>query len=161
MEVEVKQVESLRFVGVRVEFFNSKHSVKEAVNELKKRVMEIRNIKDSSTIFGITTFQINYVVDPNNLIYYVCYEVSKFDEIHNGLEAVLLPSHAYATISYKGSMSQCQEAYRALDNWVKVNGYEQDKEASNFDIYTAQHNWHEPEHIENELTIYKAINKSK
>ncbi|WP_274366026.1 GyrI-like domain-containing protein [Paenibacillus thermotolerans] len=161
MTVEIKDLGKLRFVGIRVEFSNANQSVREAVEQLKNRRNEIKNITEPNTIYGITTFQIHYVTDPNNLVYYVCYKVNEFEEIRNGLEPIVLPPHQYARIDYVGPMSNCQTAYSTLDSWVNENGFAQDKEACNIDVYEQQHHWSEPDRSDNVLTIYKAINKKR
>lgn len=66
---------------------------------------------------------------------YLAVEVERFDNIPYGMLAFALPPRRFLKTTHRGPMSNVQQTYLRLFQWMQENGYEQDRSTLRMERY--------------------------
>ncbi|MFT9598549.1 GyrI-like domain-containing protein [Mesobacillus sp.] len=144
---EVKQLSELKLVGIRVLCPGDQYVIEipKASKVLSERMDEIANVVNPSLQLGA------FVVDHNSNEedgYWVCVEVSEFEEIPKDMVALTIPAQMYAILRHKGANVEIRQAYNELHQWIEANGYQR---LTNKWHLEAFHEWSDPANLDVEL----------
>jgi predicted transcriptional regulator YdeE len=144
---EVKQLSEMKLVGFRVLCPGDKYIVEipKASKVLSERVAEITNVVNPALQHGA------FVVDNSSSEedgYWVCVEVTEFEEIPKDMVALTIPAQMYAILRHKGPNDAIRHAYAELHQWIEANGYQRLTEKWHLEAF---HKWSDPANIDVEL----------
>ncbi|MBT2691667.1 GyrI-like domain-containing protein [Bacillus sp. ISL-55] len=144
---EVKQLPEVKLVGIRVLCPGDQYVIEipKASKVLSERVAEITNVVNPALQHGA------FVVDNSASEedgYWVCVEVSEFEEIPKDMVTLTIPAQMYAVLRHRGANVEIKQAYNELHQWIEANGYQR---LTNKWHLEAFHEWSDPANIDVEL----------
>jgi predicted transcriptional regulator YdeE len=144
---EVKHCSEIKLVGIRVLCGGDEYleEIPKASRQLSERIDEISNVVDRSLQHGA------FVVDNSSERedgYWVCVEVSDYEDIPANMVTLTIPSQRYAVLRHKGSNYKIREAYCDLHQWIEGNGYKRVTDNWHLEVF---HNWSDSQNIDVEL----------
>ncbi|MBT2682806.1 GyrI-like domain-containing protein [Bacillus sp. ISL-37] len=144
---EVKQLPEVKLVGIRVLCPGDQYVIEipKASKVLSERMDEIANVVNPSLQLGA------FIVDHSSNEedgYWVCVEVSEFEEIPKDMVTLTIPAQMYAVLRHRGANVEIMQAYNELHQWIEVNGYQR---LANKWHLEAFHEWSDSANIDVEL----------
>ncbi|GAM13146.1 GyrI-like domain-containing protein [Mesobacillus selenatarsenatis] len=120
---EVKQLSELKLVGIRVLCPGEQYVIEipKASKVLSERMDEIANVVNPSLQLG--AFVVEHSSNEEDG-YWVCVEVSEYEEIPKDMFALTIPAQMYAVLRHRGANVEIKQAYNELHQWIEVNGYQ-------------------------------------
>ncbi|CAM3722645.1 GyrI-like domain-containing protein [Mesobacillus thioparans] len=144
---EIKQCSEIKLVGIRVLCPGDDYikEIPKASKHLNERADEIKNVKNLSLQYG--AFVVDNLADEEDG-YWVCVEVSDFEDIPDDMVTLSIPEQKYAILQYKGSNKKIREAYSELHQWTHEQGFKRLTAKWHLEVF---HDWSNPDEIEVEL----------
>ncbi|WP_144475948.1 GyrI-like domain-containing protein [Cytobacillus oceanisediminis] len=144
---EIKQCSEIKLVGIRVFCPGNEYieEIPKASKQLSERVHEIKNVLNPSLQHG--AFVVDSCSDEEDG-YWVCVEVSDYEDIPENMVTLRIPAQRYAVIRHKGSNEKIRETYSKLHQWIEGNGYRRLMDQWHLEVF---HDWSNPKEIEVEL----------
>lgn len=144
---EVKQLPEKKLVGFRVLCPGDQYIVEipKASKLLSDRTGEIAKTVNPGFQYG--AFVVEHRANEEDG-YWVCVEVSEFEEIPEGMVGLTIPGQMYAILRHKGTNNGIRQAYTELHQWIEANGYRRLPEKWHLEGF---HRWSDPDNIDVEL----------
>jgi predicted transcriptional regulator YdeE len=144
---EVKQFSGKKLVGFRLLCPGDQYIVEipKASKVLSERMDEISNVENPNLQYG--AFVVEHSSNEEDG-YWVCVEVSEFEEIPKDMVTLTIPAQMYAVLRHMGANVEIKQAYNKLHQWIEVNGYQR---LTNKWHLEAFHEWIDPSNIDVEL----------
>ena len=144
---EVKHCSEIKLVGLRVLCPGEEYlyEIPKASKQLSERMDEIKNVVNRSLQHG--AFVVDNSSDEEDG-YWVCVEVSDYENIPEDMVTLTIPSQRYAVVRHKGSNEKIREAYSELHQWIQENGYKRLTDKWHLEVF---HNWSDSQDIDVEL----------
>ncbi len=144
---EIKLCPEIKLVGIRVLCPGDDYikEIPKASKQLSERADEIKNVKNPSLQHG--AFVVDNSSDEQDG-YWVCVEVSDFEDIPDEMVTLTIPEQKYAILHYKGFNEKIREAYSELHQWTNDQGYKRLTSTWHLEVF---HDWSNPDKIEVEL----------
>lgn len=144
---EVKHCSEIKLVGIRVLCQGDEYlkEILKASRQLSERREEITNVVNESLQYG--AFVVDHSSDEEDG-YWVCVEVSDYENIPVDMVTLTIPSQKYAVLRHKGSNKKIREAYSELHQWIKENGYKRATDKWHLEVF---HKWTDSQNIDVEL----------
>ncbi|WLR57478.1 GyrI-like domain-containing protein [Mesobacillus subterraneus] len=144
---EVKQLSEMKLVGFRVLCPGDQYLVEisKASKSLSERTGEIANVVNSVVQYG--AFVVEHSSNEEDG-YWVCVEVSEFEEIPEDMVGLTIPGQMYAVLRYEGANNEIRQAYTELHQWIEANGYRRLTEKWHLEAF---YKWSDPANIDMEL----------
>ncbi|MEK3981538.1 GyrI-like domain-containing protein [Psychrobacillus sp. FSL K6-2836] len=143
----VTELPELKLVGFRVLCPGNQYAVEipKASLKLSERINEIRNVVNPSQQIGA------FVVEnetENEDGYWISVEVTKYENIPNGMVALSVPSQRYAVVRHKGSNNEIKDAYEELHKWIEKSNYQRITNTWHLEKFNT---WNDTENVDVEL----------
>ncbi|MGV2941325.1 GyrI-like domain-containing protein [Mesobacillus sp. LC4] len=144
---EVKHCTEIKLVGIRVLCPGDEYlkEIPKASRQLSERSDEIKNVVDHSLQHG--AFVVDNSSDKEDG-YWVCVEVSDYENIPAGMVTLTIPPQRYAVLRHKGSNEKIREAYSELHQWIQKHGYKRVTDKWHLEVFQ---NWTDSQDIDVEL----------
>ena len=144
---EVKRFSEMKLVGIRVLCPGDQYIVEipRASKRLSERIDEISNVMSPALQHGAFVVE-HYSGEEDG--YWVCVEVSEFEEIPTDMVALTIPAQMYAVLRYKGANGGIRQSYNELHQWIEVNGYQRLTNKWHLEVFRE---WSDPANIDVEL----------
>ncbi|QQZ09910.1 GyrI-like domain-containing protein [Heyndrickxia vini] len=143
----VKILDELLLVGFRVLCSGDQYTneISKTSLRLNTRMSEIKHVINPSQQVGAFVVE-NSSDDEDG--YWICFEVSKYEDIPNDMVTLTIPSQKYAVLRHRGSNVEIMNAYQDLHLWMKENNYRRQKEKWHIERF---YNWIDPKNVDVEL----------
>ncbi len=127
---EIKISEELKLIGRKIETSLSENRIGELWQNLRKRQKEIK-YQINQTSFSVEIYKEGMEMknfSPHTLFEkWAAVEVSKFEDVPDGLEELIISSGKYAVFTFKGLHSSYPEFYNYIfTKWLPTSGYRLD-----------------------------------
>lgn len=118
----VKRLDELKLVGYRVLCPGDQYifEIPKASKRLSGRIREIKQVIDPLIQYGA------FVVDNHSEEedgYWVCVEVTDYEDVPEGMMSLTIPSQLYATLRHLGPNYKIRNIYADLHNWIEANEF--------------------------------------
>lgn len=145
--MQIKELKELKLVGFRVLCSGNQFVVEipKASLKLSERISEIKQVVNPNEQFGAFVVE-NETADEDG--YWVCVEVSQYEDIPTGMVTLTIPTQKYAVMRHKGSNKKIREAYNDLHKWIEDNDYKRLKNRWHLERY---YEWKDTEKVDVEL----------
>ncbi|RSD28783.1 GyrI-like domain-containing protein [Mesobacillus subterraneus] len=144
---EIKQLPEVKLVGFRVLCPGEQYieEIPKASLRLADRLSEIKNVVNPSFQYGA------FIVDAHSEEedgYWVCAEVSDFDEVPASFDKLIIPAQTYAVCRHKGANHKIRDSYEELHKWMKEQKHKRLMDKWHMEIFRS---WSDPENLDVEL----------
>lgn len=133
--MRIEEMGEKKLVGYRVVCEGDQYvqEIPKAVQKLNERLDEIKHLIYPLKQIGAFVAQENTAAEDG---YWVCFEVSHYEQVPQGMVTLTVPSQTYAIQKYKGKPSAIFHAYESLHNWIYNNGYKRLPNLWSLEIYS-------------------------
>lgn len=153
MQPKIIQKEGFSVIGLEYYGANTDGEIPAMWGELNKRIQEIPNRVNSNTCYGVCS-PVEKLAEEFKFFYLAGVEVTRTDQIPEGMVAKSVPAAQYAVFSHKGSPDNLDQTYEyIMGTWLPNSGYEQVM-SPDFELYDQRFN---PESEDSEMFIYIPI----
>lgn len=144
---EVKHFSEMKLVGLRVLCPGDQYIVEipKASKMLRERMDEIANMVNPSLQYGAFVVEHSSSEEDG---YWVCVEVSEFEDIPKDMVTLTIPAQMYAVLRHRGANVEIRQAYNELHQWIEVNGYQRLPNKWHLEAFQE---WSDPANIDVEL----------
>ncbi|WP_226578174.1 GyrI-like domain-containing protein [Halobacillus litoralis] len=146
----IKDIGEVKIVGYRVVCEGEKYikEIPKAAQLLKERTKEINHVMNSGKQIGA------FVVEestPEEDGYWIGAQVSKYEDIPQGMTTLTIPPQTYAAILHSGPNREIKAGYEDLHRWIEKEGYTRSNHTWNLEIYHKHNKPEDPSHVLVEL----------
>lgn len=157
MEPKIVTKVSFKVMGMERKFTLNNNIIPQLWMDFMSRLQEIKNKVNPDIAYGIcesgnVDVTIENMSRDTEFNEVVCFEVSDFDDVPDGMVTRTIPDHKYAMFTHKGELSNLPQTYNYIySEWFPKSGYDvadkfefelydkrfdlEDQKNSEFDIY--------------------------
>jgi len=143
----IKQLDEVKLVGFRILCPGDQYIVEipKASKRLSECLPEIKIVINPSWQYGAFVVESKAKEEDG---YFICVEVSKFEELPDNMMSLTIPAQQYAVWRHKGPNYKITNAYNDLHNWIEANQYKRLTGQWHLEIF---HSWTDTNNVNVEL----------
>ncbi|MFC4408843.1 GyrI-like domain-containing protein [Chungangia koreensis] len=145
--ITIIELPESKLVGFRVLCHGDQYAneIPKASSQLSERLHEVKHVINPDVQIG--AFVVENETDEEDG-YWVCVEVTEFEDIPSGMVVLTIPSQHYAVVRYEGPNYEIRSSYEELHLWIEKNNYNRLLNKWHLERF---YKWTNPEKIEVEL----------
>ncbi|MEN2767904.1 GyrI-like domain-containing protein [Ornithinibacillus xuwenensis] len=134
--VVIKELGEVKLIGFRVLCGNKDYQeeIHKAACILQERVKEIKHVMNSGRQVGA------YIVEdtvPEKDGYWVCVQVSSFQQVPEDMVTLTVPPQKYVTMMHKGPNTLIGKSYEVIHNWMVIKDLKRASYSWKLELYQA------------------------
>ncbi|MCD4785990.1 MAG: GyrI-like domain-containing protein [Candidatus Eremiobacteraeota bacterium] len=160
MKPKIVTKESFKVIGMERKFTLNNNTIPQLWDDFMPRFHEIKNKVNPDVAYGIcesgdVDVTIENMSKDTEFNEVVCFEVSNFDDVPDGMVTRTIPAHKYAMFTHKGELSNLSHTYDYIfGEWLTKSGYDI---ADNFDFELYDERFNLKDQKNSEIDVYLPI----